>query len=195
MKTSAHVIFLLAIFSSALLVPASAQTVTLIPPEDPVTKKYNEGRSCYSFKHGALKEAVLKQTKTNDYDLGYGFLAINDQDWFQVTTWGGKRNVIQDLGEVDWNDLTTLPVLEPLPEVPDGMQREITVDSSGDTHRAWAQSTKIFAKVFLDHVYEVHVKDKTADFYVLFKVVDFEQRKHCTITWRLVRSPKESPVP
>jgi len=191
LKTPAKLV-LSGILCSAFVLSAAAQTVTLIPPTDPVTKKYNEGRSCYSFKHGALKEAVLKQTWTNDYDLGYGFLAISNEDWFQVKTFGGKRDVIQDLGEIDWNELNTVPVLEPLPEIPEGTQRKITVDSSSDTHQSWSKSTKIFAKVVQGHVYEVHVKDKTADFYVLFKVVDFEQGKHCTITWRRVRSPEES---
>jgi hypothetical protein len=191
--------FVVCVFAAVLfcVIPPRtfAQTVTLVPPEDPATKKYYEGRSCYSFKYGALKESVLKQTKTNDFDLAYGFMAINDEDWFKVKTFEEKRNVIQDLGEIDWNNLTTIPVLEPLPEVPEGGHREITVDSSGDTHKAWAKSTKVFAKVFLNHVYEVHVKDKTADFYVLFKVVEFEQRRHCTITWRLVRSPEENKAP
>jgi len=192
MKTPAKLV-LSGILCSAFVLSTAAQTVTLVPPTDPVTKKYNEGRSCYSFKHGALKEAVLKQTKTNDYDLAYGFLAIGNEDWFQVKTFGGKRDVIQDLGEIDWDDLSLskVPVLDPLPEIPEGAQRQITVDSSADTHNAWAKSTKVFAKVFLGHVYEVHVKDKTEDFYVLFKVVDFEEGKRCTITWHRIRSPEE----
>src|SRR5215471_16431095 len=104
MKTTANLI-LFAVAGGALALAASAQTVTLTPPKDPVTKKYNEGRSCYSFKQGALKEAILKRTKTNEWDLGYGFLAISDEDWFVLHTSRVNRTVIHDLGEIDWNEL------------------------------------------------------------------------------------------
>ncbi len=170
----------------------SAQTVTLVPPFYPITKKYNEGHSCYSFKHGALKATVLKKTKENDWDLGYGFLAINDQDWFSLHVSSENRSVMEDLGQIDWDGLITVPVLMPLPQLPKRKQREITVDSSADTHEKWAKTNKTFSKVTLGHVYAVHIKNDTADFYVLFRVIVFDQRKHCTITWRRVPPPPDS---
>lgn len=167
----------------ALCAGASAQTVTLYPPMDPVTKKYDEGKACYSFKHGARKDVVKI---VRDWELGYGFLAIAEQDWFTLSHFDGSRSVMRDLGELEWEDHFVVPALEPLPELPKGQPRQITIDSSGDTHQAWAKSTNIFAKVALGHIYLVHVKDEAADFYVMFRVVEFEQGKHCTITWRRV---------
>jgi hypothetical protein len=187
-------ILVVAIFSLSSLT-AFAQTVTLKPPLDPVTKKYNEGHSCYNFKRGEIKEAVLKETRTNEWDLGYGFMAIGDQDWFTLHASSENRSVIEDLGEIDWDGPVTVPVLTPLPELPKGKQREITVDSSADTHANWAKTIKIFAKVVLWHVYAIHIKNETDDFYVLFRVIDFEQQKQCTITWRRVLPPAEPETP
>jgi hypothetical protein len=112
MKISASGV-LLAVSLSTVCAAALAQTVTLSPPHDPTTKKYDEGKSCFSFKLGALKEVVLKQTKRNDWDLGYGFLSIGGQDWFRLHF--ASRSVIKDLGELKWDDPVTVPPLEPLP--------------------------------------------------------------------------------
>ena len=171
---------------SAFYAVAFTQTVTLYSPHDPVTRKYNEGKACFSFKSGLLKEVTK-----SDWDLGYGFLRISEQDWFQVNFSGGNRSVIKDLGELRWEDAFTVPELEPLPVVEEGKQREITIDSSADTHQHWAHTTNIFAKVVLGHIYALHVKDYTADFYVLFRVDGFEQNKRCTISWRLTPRPPE----
>jgi len=63
MKLSARI---LAFIVCAVCATALAQTVTLVPPVDPDTKKYDDGRSCFNFRLALLKEAVLKQTKKND---------------------------------------------------------------------------------------------------------------------------------
>jgi hypothetical protein len=166
---------------------AAAQTVTLYPPMDSVTKKYDEGRSCFSFKYGARKDVVKK---TKEWELGYGFLAIGKQDWFTLSHFDGSRSVMKDLGELKWEDSFVIPALEPLPEQPKGQPRQITIDSSADTHEAWAKSATLSAKVALSHIYLVRVKDEAADFYVMFRVEEFEQGRHCTISWRLVPSSK-----
>ena len=82
------------ILLSAFCASTLAQTITLYPPHNAVTGRYNEGNACYSFKYGALK-AITR----NDWDLGYGFLAINNQDWFKVNISNDKRSVIKDLGK------------------------------------------------------------------------------------------------
>src|SRR5262249_4317432 len=99
---------LLGIAVSTVCAVALAQTVTLSPPFDPDRKKYDEGKACFSFKLGLLKEIVLKETKRNDWDLGYGFLAIDGQDWF--TLHFASRSVIKDLGELNWDSQVTVPV-------------------------------------------------------------------------------------
>src|SRR5262249_38258542 len=186
MKISASRV-LLAVSLSTVCAAALAQTVTLSPPRDPTTQKYDEGKSCFSFKLGALKEIVLKETKRNDWDLGYGFLSIGGQDWFGLHFL--SRSVIKDLGELKWDDPVTVPVLEPLPPLAKDKPRQVTIDSSGDTHKEWAKTTRTFAKVLLGHIYAVHVKNDVDDFYVLFRVEDFEQNKYCTISWRRIPSP------
>lgn len=169
------------------------RTMTLVPPVNPVTKNYDEGKSCFNFKLGLLKETVLKETKKNDWDLGYGFLSIGQEDWFILHT--ATRSVIEDLGERGWNHPGTVPVLEPLPPFPKNKPRVITIDSSADTHQKWAKATHNMAKILTGHMYAVHVNNDIDDFYVMFRVDELEQNKRCTISWRLVPLPQPAPAP
>jgi hypothetical protein len=75
---------------------ATTPTVTLYPPVDPVTKKYDEGKSLFSFKRGLLKEVTKSKS---DWDLGYDGWIIADQDWFGLHFGPETRSVIKDLGE------------------------------------------------------------------------------------------------
>lgn len=161
------------------------QTVTLYPPRDKVTGKYDESRACFSFRLG-----TNKQPGSIDCDLRYGFVRIADEDWLSVSSVGNdKRTVMREIGKFDWSDSFKLPVLEPLPELQPGEKREITVDSSADTHKQWASSTTLFAKAKVRHLYLVHVKDAQADVYALFRIEDLEQGDHCTIAWKIVPPP------
>ena len=169
---------------------AITQRVTLYPPQDAVTATYDEGRACLSFRYG-----MVKQFTREEWDLGYGLLRIDEQDWFRVNSSHGSRSVMKDLGELKWDDAISPPRLEPLPELPKGERREIGVDASADTHAQWAKTTQIFAKAELGHMYLVHVKDEMADFYVMFRVEDLEQNNHCTISWRLVPTPESARSP
>jgi hypothetical protein len=233
---------------SAFCVEASSQTVTLFPPYNPDTKTYDRSRAWLSFKDGSVKESTK-----NDWDLGYGFLAINHQDWFILHNSNENRSVIKDLGKRKWEDHSTVPVLEPLPVLPTGERRKITIDTSAgkplseqerqdqeegrrmasedpfeaqferetrrNTERVdqaqydtqygaklpmpepispgakWAKTTNTFAKVTLDHIYLLHVKNQVDDFYVLFRVEDFEQHNHCTISWRFASPSKLAKKP
>jgi hypothetical protein len=192
MKRTARILVLIV---CAVCANTVAQTVTLVPPVDPDTKKYDDGRSCFNFRLGLLKETVVKQTKKNDWDLGYGFLAIAEQDWFVLNRSAENRSVIKDLGERSWDNPGTIPTLEPLPILPKGERRQITVDSSGDTHRTWAKTTNLFAKVLVGHMYVLHIKNENDDSYVLFRVEELEQGKRCTISWRRIPSPEEQEAP
>jgi hypothetical protein len=184
MKRSALRLLPLLLFS---VLTASAQTLTLYPPLDPETKKYDEGKACFSFKYGRTKAA----TKT-DWQLGYGFLSIGEQDFFTVKTFAGNRTVIKDLGGHKWEDSFALPVLEPLPKLAKGEHYNFTIDASADTHKKWAETASTSAQVISGHIYLVHIKDETADFYAMFRVEEFEPRKLCTISWRLAPTPGPS---
>lgn len=165
--------------------PVNIQTITLYPPRDKATGKYDETRACFSFKRG-----TNKLPNSTDWDLGYGFASIDGEDWLMVgTTARDKRSVMKELGKYEWPDSFTIPVLEPLPELKEGEHRQVTVDSSGDTHKQWARTTSQFAKAKRDHMYLVRVKDAQADFYVLFRVEEIEQGEYCTISWAQIQAP------
>ena len=165
----------------------AVQTVTLYPPNDKATGNYDETRACFSFKLGRNKVA-----NSTDWDLGYGFASISNEDWLMVGTTGAeKRSVMMELGKYKWSDSFKTPALEPLPELKVGERRHITVDSSADTHRQWAQTTTHFAKAKVGYMYLVHVKDPQADLYVLFRVEEIAQGDHCTISWRQIPAPEK----
>jgi len=168
--------------------PVSTQTITLYPPHDKITGKYDETRACFSFKMGRNK-----LQNSTDWDLGYGFASINNEDWLMVGTTGrDKRSVMKEIGNYNWSDSFKIPAIEPLPELKEGERRQITVDSSADTHQKWAETTSQFAKAKAGYMYLVHVKDAQADFYALFRVEEIGQGDHCTISWALIPAPEKS---
>jgi len=163
------------------------QSVTLYPPHDNATGRYDETRACFNFKTGKTKAR-----NSTDWDLGYGFLRVSDEDWLMVGTIPrDKRTVMKELGRFDWSDSLRLPVLEPLPELKEGENRNISVDASADTHQPWAKTTSHFAKAKAGYMYLMHVKDAQADFYILFRVEEIKQGSYCTITWAQVPEPEK----
>jgi hypothetical protein len=160
------------------------QQVTLYAPWS--SGIHNQGKACFSFKSGALQE----ETANRQWDLGYGFAAINGEEWFILGSSTQTRTVIKDLGKLKWTDSFEIPVLEPLPKLREGEQRSITVDASADTGKKWARTTNIMAKVVAGHIYVVRIKDPRSDFYVTFRVEDFKERQYCTITWKRVPMPR-----
>jgi hypothetical protein len=162
------------------------KSVTLYPPQDKATGRYDETRACFNFKTG--RTIVPNST---DWDLGYGLLSVSNEDWLTVGTIPrDKRSVMKELGQFDWTDSLRLPVLEPLPELKEGENRTISVDSSADTHQAWANTTSHFAKAKAGYMYLMHVKDAQADFYILFRVEEIKQGSYCTITWAQIPDPE-----
>ena len=167
------------------------QSFTLYPPRDKLTGRYDETRACFSFKMGANKlPNSIDPPELSDWDLGYGFMRISNEDWLTVGSGRDQRSVMKELGKHDWSDTFNVPVLEPLPRLMEGERRPITIDSSADTHAAWANSTTHFAKAKVGHMYVMHVKDEQADFYVLFRVEQLEQGEQCTISWKRIPTPE-----
>jgi hypothetical protein len=60
---------------------AALQTVTLYPPHDKTSGKFDDTKACFSFKLGRYK-----LPDSADWDLGYGFVSISNEDWFRVGT-------------------------------------------------------------------------------------------------------------
>jgi hypothetical protein len=92
---------------------------------------------------------------------------------------------------LNWFDDYKIPVIVPLPKLEDGKKRNITVDSSGDTGKAWARENGIFVKAVVGHLYVMHVKDNDSDIYVMFRVESIERGDNCTISWHIVTSPEQ----
>lgn len=162
------------------------QSFTLYPPRDKHTGKHDESRACFSFKNG-----MNKQSNSVDWELGYGFAQISNEDWLTINTGRpDQRSVMKELGKHIWADSFRVQALEPLPVLLEGQKREITIDASAGTHAAWANSTTHFAKAKVGYMYLMHVKDDEADFYVLFRVEQLEQGEQCTISWKRIPNPE-----
>ncbi len=161
---------------------SSSQTIALYAP---LANNHDFSRSFFDFERGE------RGTK-DKWDLLYGNMRIGeDFDWLSASTAKDNRSLIRDLGELNWYDTYEVPVIEPLPELKEGQNRNITVDSSGDTGKAWAKSNGIFVKAVVGHLYAMHVKDSNSDFYVLFRVESIERGKSCTISWQVSATPEK----
>ncbi len=159
-----------------------AQTVTLLSP---IANNHDFRHSFFDFEYG--KHGTQKK-----WDLLYGNMQIGeDFDWLSASTATDNRSLIRDLGELNWNDKYEVPVIEPLPKLEEGKLRSITIDSSGDTGKAWAKSNGIFVKAVVGHLYVMHVKDSDSDFYVLFRVESIERVESCTISWKSTDAPEK----
>jgi len=187
MKQSVSFILLIVMACAATAIGDDSQAVRVVTLLSNRTQKHqgnDERRACFSFKHGARPAGTGGQ-----WELGFGFMAINDEDWFILSPSRESRSVIRDLGELQWTDAYQVPSLKLLPALPDGQQRQITVDASADTGKQWAATTTIFAKVITGHLYALHIKDQESDFYVLFRVERFERGTSCTFSWKPIPSP------
>jgi hypothetical protein len=173
-------IFLCAVCAGGASTPLQ-QTITLYAP-----LKYNHdfSRATFSF------ERAMRGTK-NEWDLLYGNAYIgDDHDWLSASTANDNRSLIRDLGALNWSDSYKVPVIAPLPELEEGKTRTITVDSSGDTGKKWAEKNGVFVKAIVGHMYAMHVKDNDSEFYVLFRVESIERGDNCTISWQMIPSPE-----
>ena len=81
---------------------------------------------CLNFKTG------LSDSKNEPCDLEYGLLGVNgDFDWLQSSAESESRSVIKDLGSHFWTDVFAVPVVDALPKLKPGEQREFSIDTSG----------------------------------------------------------------
>ncbi len=186
----ASTIFMGAIISLSCLSTSLAQG--LATPDSTVTLysglKYRdrEHNCCLNFIGGPTAKGHAHN------DLRYGNLYAGDElDWLQSASAQGDRSLIRDLGVYSWTDRFNVPVVEPLPKLKPGEQREISVDVSG----AGADSDgkpkvdPIFMKAIVGHLYVIRVVDETRDFYALFRVDALERGDSCTISWKLIPEP------
>lgn len=158
----------------------SPQTVTLYAPSG---SKLDFSRATFNFERGKFEEL--------NYDITYGYLKIDEDYWLSTPQADHNRSLIRNLGALNWNDTFEVPFIEPLPKLEEGKTRNFTIDSSGSTGKNWAKKNGINVKPVVGNLYVMHVKDKDSDFYVLFRVESIVPGESCTISWKIVDSPKQ----
>ena len=203
-------VVLLAFVGLASTTTVKAQeSITLYSP---LKYQNDQSRAFVDFQLGTFAK------RGSDKDVGYGLLYAGDEfDWFQSSAAPSNRSVIKDLGEYNWTDRFTIPVVEPLAKLKPGEQRRIGVDTSGadgadgapgaDGDGVVRQRTPtmdgpsrtkrdgkpkvdpLWVKAIVGHMYVIHVVDDTRDFYALFRVEALERGDKCTISWRLTADP------
>lgn len=129
-------------------------------------KKYKDyERACFSFEFGG-NGAEISKLNRNDWDVQFG----NGDDVFHVDMVVDDQSRIADLGALNWTDKFEVPVLPAHPQP----AREPSV------------------KAVAGHIYLVHTKDTETDLYALFRVESLEAGDNVTISWKTIKSPKET---
>ena len=142
-------------------------------------------KSAFCFRHQERSDAGRKINR-NHHELIYGHLNVNgDSDWFGVSMGDDERSRIKDLGALNWNDIVNLPLL-PLEA---GREEGIRGPSKTQT---WEESSKgRVTQVVFGHVYLFRSRDSKSDFHVLFRVEELFPSYEVTISWRVIRGPKD----
>jgi len=155
-QTSNEVLFKIEVQSDPRWVTLPARRIT--------NGQDNYVDAAFSFEFGMNGPGSLPLT-LNDWDILFG--NSPDRDTFTVTTTGGDRSRIQDMGVLNWSDAFQVPVLPANPVPWNGP----AVDA------------------IVGHLYVVHTKDTQTDLYFLFRVEALEPRTSVTISWKAVQRP------
>ena len=164
--------------------PPEPQRVTLFSR---ITYKDQDyGRSAFNFQHGLRSDNEnWMQVARNDAQLMYGSISFDpDTDWFSVSAGGDEASRIKDLGGLQWSEVYFTPVLYANPRQSTGIKFPGLQESFEES------SDGRVTKVAAGHVYLVHIKNREADLYALFRVEALEPNDNCTISWRVVPSPE-----
>ena len=122
----------------------------------------------------------------NVYDVRYGGISLEGDDWLDVPISHGSRSQIKDLGELNWSDVYDIPFL-PANPVPHSGELSLSYNS-GKLIRVFPEG--VLVRAIVGHMYLVHSKDETRDLYVMFQVEAVKPGDECTITWKQVPSPE-----
>jgi len=127
----AALIFIGAVLSLSCL--STSSSVSAQQPQESTVTLYSVNkhrgeqlRFCVNFK--TAPAGLLRAP----CDLRYGALYVGDDlDWFESSAGAGNRSVIKDLGDHAWTAKFEVPVVEPLPKLKPGEQRQVGIDASG----------------------------------------------------------------
>jgi hypothetical protein len=174
--------------------PPSARPVPLIRKSEPqqvtlfsrITHKDGDyGRSAFSFYGVRSDDQEWLQIARNRAHLMYGSISMNrDTDWFSVSMGGSEPSRIKDLGEMQWVDVVSAPFLPANPRSNGGVR------APGRGESFELSSDERVTKVVAGHMYVVHIKNNDEDFYAMFRVESLDPSDRCTISWRVMASPK-----
>ena len=142
------------------------------------------GKSAFSFRYGMRSDVPVRATG-NNYELAYGGISWNrDSDWFTVTLVTDDCSRIKDLGALQWSEVFDVPFLAAsvMPQGGVKMPRRTETFEESSNGRV--------TRVVAGHMYVVHSKDSTSDFYTLFRVEKLVPSDEVTISWKLVPSPE-----
>ena len=182
MRTMSLSVFLvIALCSVSALGSPMEQRVTLYSP---IRYGHDWSRAYFNFEQGVRGNAD-KQLTGDVWDVLYGNFKINNNaDWFSLAR-RNHRSRIRDLGALNWQDISQIPILPARPEP----LRTITVDASANATTNSPDGN--FVRAIVGHVYLAHIKDDNSDFYAMFRVEEMVPGDNVTISWRLVPSPEQ----
>lgn len=161
------------------------QVITLLS----FVKHKDSAKASFDFARGVGGNSESPDRRYSS-DLRYGGISENGDDhWLEVTMGGGSRRQLKDLGEMNWSDIHSVPVLLASP-----MPLSGTVAWSYKAGKVFEISPEgVNIRAVMHHMYVMHVKDDDSDanFYVMFRIESIvEMEGECTITWKRVPSPE-----
>ncbi|HKP72293.1 MAG TPA: hypothetical protein VJT82_05105 [Pyrinomonadaceae bacterium] len=166
--------------------PAEPQKVTLFSR---ITYKESDyGKSAFNFRHGLRSDDERwMQVARNSAQLMYGsiFFDTAGSDWFSVSMGGDDPSRIKDLGELQWSEVYYTPVLFANPRQSEGVKFPAPQESFEES------SDERVTKVVAGHMYLVHIKNREADVYAMFRVETLVPSDRCTISWKVMPSPEK----
>jgi hypothetical protein len=142
------------------------------------------GRSAFSF-YGVRSDDRNWRRVAGSAHLLYGSISIDhDTDWLEVSMAGDDASRVKDLGEMQWADVSDAPLLPANPRP----NRGIRFPGRGESYES--SSDGRVTRAVAGHMYVVHIKNSVEEFYAMFRVDSLVPSDHCTISWRVMRSPK-----
>lgn len=150
-------------------------------------KEQGYGKSAFNFQYGVRSDDKdWEQVARNNAHLMYGSISFDPgTDWFSVSMGGDDPSRIKDLGELQWSEVYDTPFLLTNPRQSTGIKfpgRQESFEESSDER---------VTKAVAGHMYLVHIKNREADLYAMFRVEALEPSDHCTISWKVVPSPEK----
>ncbi len=145
----------------------------------------DDGRSAFNFYGVRGDDKQGLRVTHNSVHLVYGNISIDrDTDWFEVSRGGDDSSRVRDLGAMQWADVSDAPFLPANPR----SSRAFRLPGQGMSFEQ--SSDGQITRAVAGHMYVAHIKNNGAEFYAMFRVDALDPSKRCTISWRVMRSPK-----